>query len=274
MLYTELPLLDRFEAARKSGFRAVEIQFPYDTPVDELNAAKRHAGVEIALINFPAGDLVEGGQGLAAVPGREAMFEEAVRAGVNYARVLKPRCMNVLAGMPATGNDRERCMATLARNLRLAAGTMADLGVKVTTEAVNPRDRAGFFLTSTEDALAAIDFADHPNLALQYDVYHMQIVEGDLATTLEAHIDRIGHIQFADVPGRGEPGTGEINFGYVFQTIDRLGYEGWVGAEYVPSAETGDTLGWFRPFRTSQRRRPRRSQNVKPQEDTIIGLVR
>lgn len=274
MLYTELPLLERFEVARKAGFRAVEIQFPYDTPVEDLYDAKRRAGVDIALINFPAGDLAAGGQGLAAVPGREAMFEEAVLAGLKYARVLRPRCMNVLAGMPATGTGRERCMETLAKNLRLAAETMADLGVKVTTEAVNPRDRPGFFLTSTGDALAAIDFADHPNLAVQYDVYHMQIVEGDLATTLEAHIDRIGHIQFADVPGRAEPGTGEINFGYLFQTIDRLGYEGWVGAEYTPSGETSDTLGWFRPFRTAQRRRPRRRQDATPGEDPVIGLIR
>ena len=271
MLYTEVPLLERFEAARKSGFRAVEIQFPYDTPLDDLAAAKRQAGVDIALINFPAGDLPEGGQGLAAVPGRESMFEDAVTAGLNYARVLKPRCINVLAGAPA-GGDRERCMETLVKNLRLAAETMSDLGIRVITEAVNPRDRPGYFLNTTGDALTAIDFAGHPNLALMYDVYHMQIVEGDLATTLESQIDRIGHIQFADVPGRAEPGTGEINFGYLFQTIDRLGFEGWVGAEYNPSANTRDTLGWFRPFRTSQRRRPRRRRDSE--EDPAIGGAR
>ena len=273
MLFTEMPLLDRFEAARKSGFRAVEIQFPYEAPLDDLLAAKRAAGVDIALINFPAGDLPEGGQGLASVPGREALFEEAVRSAARYARALKPRCVNVLAGAPI-GTARERCMETLAGNLRLAAETMAELGILVTTEAVNPRDRPGYFLNTTEDALAAIDFADHPNLALQYDVYHMQIVEGDLATTLETHIDRIGHMQFADVPGRAEPGTGEINFDYLFRTIDRLGFEGWVGAEYVPSADTRDTLAWFRPYRTSQRRRPRKRPDAAAAQDQGAGLVR
>lgn len=264
MLFGEAPLLERFAAARRSGFRAVEIQFPYDHPAERLAEAKRQAGVEVALFNLPAGDLADGGPGLAAVPGREAAFDAAVAEAERYARLLRPRCINVLAGTPPPHLPRERCTAVLARNLRHAAAVMGEIGVRVTVEAVNPSDRPGFFLSSTADALAAIRWAGHPNLMLQYDVYHMQIVEGDLTRTLETHIDRIGHIQFADVPGRGEPGTGEINFDHLFRTLDRLGYKGWVGAEYLPSSETAQTLGWFNPYRPFQRRRERRGDADSP----------
>lgn len=262
MLFAELPLAKRFEAARRAGFRAVEIQFPYDTAVAKLDAARREAGVDVALINVPVGDYVKGGPGLAAMPGREDDFRAAVDQAMEYAAVLKPRCMNVLAGAPLTDLPRERCLETLVRNLQFAAETMADSSILTTVEAINGRDRPGFFLGSTADALAAIDWADHPNLALQYDLYHMQIVEGDLAATLEAHIGRIGHIQFADVPGRHEPGTGEINFGFLFETIDALDYDGWVGAEYVPSAATEESLGWFQPYRRKQRRRRARTREA------------
>jgi len=257
-LFPDLPFLDRFAAAREAGFRAVEIQVPYALPAEDVAAARRKAGVGIALINFPVGDFYDGGPGLAAMPGHEAEFRAAVETGLRYALELRPRSMNVLAGAPPAALGRERCMETLALNLRHAATVMAEAGVAVTVEAVNPIDRPGFFLTTTADALAAIDWADHPNLKAQYDIYHMQIVEGDLTRTLETHIGRIGHIQFADVPGRGEPGTGEINFTHLFETIDRLDYADWVGAEYVPTAATGETLGWFRPHRRAQRWRARR----------------
>lgn len=262
MLFGDLPLIRRFEAARAAGFRAVEIQFPYDAPAAELDAARRDAGVDVALINVPVGDFTAGGPGLAAMPGREDDFRAALDQAMEYAAVLKPRCMNVLAGAPPADMPRERCTETLVRNLQHAASTMAGAGIVATVEAINTRDRPGFFLASTADALAVIDWAAHPNLTLQYDLYHMQIVEGDLAATLEHHIGRIGHIQFADVPGRHEPGTGEINFDFLFGTIDALDYEGWVGAEYVPSMATEETLGWFQPYRRKQRRRRARTRDA------------
>ncbi len=253
MLFLEHDLLDRLDAARRAGFEAVEVQFPYDIPAEDWRDAARRARMRIALFNIPVGDMTSGGPGLAAVPGRERQFHEAVTAAARYAEVLTPAAVNVLPGVPPGEFERERCMATLAANLRHAAIVMADLGVRVVVEPVNTRNRPGFFLSTSAEGLSAIDRAGHANLALQYDVFHMQIMEGDLSATLERIIGRIGHIQFADVPGRHEPGTGEVNFPYLFATLDRLGYDGWVGAEYVPSGPTTDTLAWFAPYRPAER---------------------
>ena len=252
MLFREHALLDRMRAAKRAGFEAIEVQFPYDAEVEDWLDTRRRTRMRVALFNIPAGDLTTGGQGLAAVPGRERAFRDAVAAAARYAAALKPAVVNVLPGAPAAEFERERCMATLAANLDHAATVMADLGVRVVVEAVNTRDRPGFFLSSSAQALEAIDWAGHANLALQYDVYHMQIMEGDLSATLERIIGRIGHIQFADPPGRHQPGTGEINFAHLFATLDRLGYDGWVGAEYVPSGPTEETLGWFEPYRRAE----------------------
>jgi len=250
MLFADRPLLDRFQAARDAGFTGVEIQFPYDTPVDKLVAAKERAGVGISVINLPVGDMLSGGPGLAAMPGREAEFAKATAAALRYAAALKPRNVNVLSGMPPADLPRDKCLKTLAGNLAHAAEAMAEIGVRVVTEAVNRRDRPGFFLGTTAEALEAIDRAGHANLGLEYDLYHMQIMEGDLVPTIRREIARIGHIQFADTPGRHEPGTGEINFRFVFDAIEAAGYDGWLGAEYVPSAKrTEDGLGWFKPYR-------------------------
>ncbi len=249
MLFREHEIADRMRAARRAGFEAIEVQFPYGIAVEDWLDGKRRTRMRIALFNIPAGDLASGGPGLAAVPGRERAFHDAVDAAARYAAALKPEAVNVLPGAPGVEFERERCMATLAANLRHAATVMADLGVGVVVEPVNTRDRPGFFLSSSAEALCAIDWAGHANLALQYDVYHMQIMEGDLSATLERIVGRIGHIQFADPPGRHEPGTGEVNFPHLFETLDRLGYDRWVGAEYVPSGPTADTLGWFEPYR-------------------------
>ena len=248
-------MLERMAAARRAGFAAFEVQFPYEIALEDWVAARRKAAIATALINVPSGDFRAGGPGLAAMPGREAAFREAVGEARRYARGLRARCVNVLAGTPPPGLGRERYMAVLAQNLRHAAAVMAEIGVRVVVEAVNTRDRPDFFLPRTRDALAAIDWAGHDNLFVQYDLYHAQIMEGDLVPTLEAHIGRIGHIQFADTPGRHEPGTGEINFPFVFAAIDRLGYDGWVGAEYLPSRPTGETLEWLAPWRVRRGRR-------------------
>ncbi len=245
MLFTEHALTDRVAAARDAGFAAVEVQFPYELPAEAWAEAAGRAGLGFAVFNLPVGDLIGGGPGLAAMPGREDAFRGAVAEGKSYAAAIKPGNVNVLCGWPPADLGRAACRATLVANLRHAAEELSDVGVRVLVEAVNTRDRPGYFLSNTADALAILEDADHPNLALEHDLYHMQIMEGDLVPTLERALPRIGHIQFADTPGRHEPGTGEINFPFVFDAIDRLGYDGFVGAEYVPTGRTEDSLGWL-----------------------------
>ncbi|MEE2760915.1 MAG: TIM barrel protein [Pseudomonadota bacterium] len=249
MMFTERDFLARFAAAHAAGFGAVEIQFPYHTPPADLFAAKDDNGLTIPVFNFPAGDLDSGGPGLAAMPGREDDFKRAVDQACEYGAVLKPLNMNILAGWPPLDQfERGRCLDVLAANSALAAEALAPLGIRAIIEAINSRDRPGFLLTRTEEALQVIDRAGHVNLGIEYDIYHMQIMEGDLICTIKANMDRIGHLQFADTPGRHEPGTGEINFPFLFQAIDDAGWQGWLGAEYVPSGQTEDSLGWLQPY--------------------------
>ena len=248
-LFKELDLLDRPAAAREAGFRAIEIQFPYATAAADMARAVAEAGVEIVLFNVPPGDMAAGDRGLGALPGREAELRAAVNEARAYARELRPHRVNLLAGVPGPDATEAQCLATLAANLRFAAEAFAADGIQVVTEAVNRRDVPGFFLANSAAAIAAIDAADHSNLAIQHDLYHMQIVEGDLIPTLERIYPRIGHIQMADTPGRNEPGTGEINFTTIFAALDRIGYDGWVGAEYTPATTTADSLDWFAPWR-------------------------
>ena len=245
MLFTEHAMLDRPRAAADAGFAAVEVQFPYDHPPEDWAAAVEAAGVEMALFNFSVGDMLSGGPGLAAMPGREDEFDAAVASALPYVAALKPGHVNVLPGLPPQEFDRGMCMATLARNLRHAASQLAPMGVGVVVEPVNTVDRPGFFLDTSAQAIEAIDLAGHGNLDIQYDLYHMAIMEGDVVPVLERVMPRIGHIQFADHPGRHEPGTGGIDLPAIFAAIDALGYAGWVGAEYVPSRRTGETLGWM-----------------------------
>lgn len=246
MLFAEHAFLDRFAAARDAGFAAVEFQFPYDTPVDLLLAARDKAGVEVVLFNVAAGDIMTGGPGLAGLPGREGHFRAAVAEAKLYIEALRPRCVNVLAGWPPTSVERGACLTSLAANLRYAAEAIEPYGVAVVIEPVNARDRPDSLVARSREALAALDAADHRNLALQYDVYHMTMMGEDVIAALPALAGRVGHIQFADVPGRHEPGSGQIDFPAVFAAIDRCGYAGWVGAEYSPSRETTATLGWLR----------------------------
>ncbi|MAF47533.1 MAG: TIM barrel protein [Rhodospirillales bacterium] len=249
MMFTEREFLGRFAAARDAGFGAVEMQFPYDLSPDDLRAAKQDAGVEIAVININAGDLASGGPGLAAMPGRQDDFKRAAEQACEYGEALRPLNMNVLAGWPPLDQfSRQQCLDVLAANANLAAEALAGLGIRVTVEAVNSRDRPGYLITTTNAAIEAIDAAGHANLGIEYDIYHMQIMEGDLINTIGANLDRIGHIQFADTPGRHQPGTGEINFPFLFGAIDDAGWSGWLGAEYVPSGRTEDSLQWLQPY--------------------------
>ncbi len=253
MLFTDAPLLERPELARKAGFGAVELQFPYVVPADDIAAACERAGVAMALINLPAGDTGRGDRGLGALPDRVDEFRAGIDIARRYAERLGVKRLNLLAGIPDPKLDPAACRATLIENMYLAAKAMAQIGATVCIEAINTRDVPGFFVNHSAQAIALIDAAGAANIALQYDCYHMQIMEGDLIATLTRLKDRIGHIQFADTPGRHEPGTGEINYANVFAALDRIGYAGFVGAEYRPTGTTTDSLGWFAPWRDEQK---------------------
>lgn len=249
MLFTELSMVERPAAARAAGFDAIEVQFPYGVPLDDFARSTEKAGVTVALINFPAGDFDRGDRGLGALPSRIAEFRAGVAEGRRYAERLRVDRINLLAGAPGPEVSDKNARATLIENLRFAAKAVADIGATVCLEAINTRDVPGFYLHDPDQTIAVIDESGMSNARLQYDIYHMQIMRGDLIATIERLKSRIGHIQFADTPGRHEPGTGEINFANVFAAIDRLGYAGWLGAEYRPMHGTIDGLGWFAPWR-------------------------
>lgn len=245
-LYQELPFLERFAAAARSGFRGVEFHFPYEWPADQVARAAREAGVEVVLFNFPAGDWAAGERGLGCLPGRVAEFRAGVARALDYARVLGCRQINCLAGIAPAEAAAGELFDTLVDNLRHAADAAAAHGIRVLAEPLNTVDTPGFFLKHTAQAATLMEAVGRDNAFIQYDIYHAQVMEGDLARTLARHLPRIGHIQFADNPGRGEPGSGEINFPWLFAEIDRLGYAGWVGAEYRPhGADTESGLGWL-----------------------------
>lgn len=246
MMLKEHDFLDRFAAAADLGFAGVDVQFPYDHDADDVAMRARAAGVEVVLINLPADDLIAGGDGLACVPGRERDFGNAIEAARLYAGTLGARRVNVLPGRLPSGVALADARRTLVDNLRRAADAFAEDGVTVMMEPCNTRDVPRFLVSRMDDAIAVLDEAGRPNLALQFDFYHRQIMDGDLIEGFRACLPRIAHLQFADVPGRHEPCTGEINYGSVFAAIDASGYDGWVGAEYMPTGATAQSLGWMR----------------------------
>jgi hydroxypyruvate isomerase len=248
-LYTEVPFLDRFAAAAHDGFRAVEFTFGYDVVAKEIAARLAAHGLQVVLINAPAGDLAAGDRGLGALPTREHEFAASVATALAYAQTLACPRVHVMAGLLADGADatqRARQRATLVRNLRFAAREAEEQGVALTIEPINPRDVPGYFLTTQADAHSIREEVGVPNLKVQMDLYHAQIVEGDLSAKLRRWLPHIGHIQIAGVPGRNEPDTGEINYRHLFALLDELGYSGWVGCEYRPRAGTSAGLAWMR----------------------------
>jgi hydroxypyruvate isomerase len=249
MLWNELDFLERFGAAARAGFRGVECHFPYSHPPQELAERLHRHGLAQVLFNLPAGDWARGERGIACHPGRVGEFQEGVGRAVDYAAALGCRQVNCLAGIPPPSASPEAVHRTLVDNLRFAAGRLADAGIRLLVEAINTRDMPGFTLCRTAQALALLEEVGSSNLLLQYDAYHMQVMEGDLATTLEKNVARIAHVQIADNPGRHEPGTGEINYRFLFGHLDRIGYQGWVGCEYKPSTTTDAGLGWMAPWR-------------------------
>jgi hydroxypyruvate isomerase len=245
-LFREHDWLDRPMAAKRSGFDAVEIQFPYDLDLDALVRAKRAADVQWLMINLPPGDFAKGERGLGALPGREAEFRAGIDLCRRYGEALGISQVNMTAGAPPAGLERARIEATLIGNMRYAAEELGKAGIRVLVEPINTRDIPGFFVTRADQALELIARAAHPNLGLLHDLYHAQVMVGDLLKNLEKLMPSIGHIQFADPPGRHEPGTGELNFPALFAAIDRLGYAGWVAAEYFPTGATADSLNWMK----------------------------
>jgi hydroxypyruvate isomerase len=248
LLFTEVDLPERFARAAQAGFQAVEIQFPYDYDAAMLAERARSAGVEVVLMNLPGGNVAAGERGIGCLPGRTQEFRDGVGRAVRYAKAMGCVRLNCLAGMAPPEASEATLHETLVSNLRYAAEHLAHEGLELLIEPASTRTFPGFFVCRSAQALALMDEAQAPNLRMQYDVFHMQTMEGDLARTLQANIARIGHIQVADVPGRHEPGTGEVNFDFLFDWIDRLGYTGWIGAEYNPAAGTEAGLGWARRY--------------------------
>jgi hydroxypyruvate isomerase len=244
MLFTEHPLLARFERAAAAGFTAVELQFPYDHAADEIKAQLDAHGLQLVLHNLPPGDWAAGERGIACHPDRVAEFRDSVARGVAYARALGVGQLNCLAGKAPAGVADKALRRTLVDNLRYAAGELKKAHIKLLIEPINSFDMPGFYVNRTAQALAILDEVGADNAYLQYDLYHAQRMEGELATTVERHLARIAHIQIADNPGRNEPGTGEINFAFLFRHLDRIGYGGWVGCEYKPATTTEAGLGW------------------------------
>ena len=244
-LFTEVPLLERFERAARAGFRGVEMQFPYEQPAAALRAQLKAHGLRMVLHNLPAGDLAAGERGIACHPGRVEEFRAGVARGIEYALALEVPQLNCLAGVAPAGVDEATLRATFVANLRDAAAECARAGLRVLVEPINRFDMPGFWLDGTAKAIAVLDEVGADNAFLQYDVYHAQRHEGELAATIERFLPRIGHIQIADNPGRHEPGSGEIHYPFLFAHLRRLGYAGWIGAEYWPAARTEDGLGWL-----------------------------
>lgn len=246
MLFTEQPFLERFAAAAAAGFKGVEYLFPYAWSASELANKLREHALQQVLFNLPPGDWDAGERGIACLPDRVEEFREGVFEALEYARALQCPRLNCLAGLRPDNLPETVAFETLVENLRFAADILAPENIVLTVEAINSRvDMPGFFLDNTAIAMAAIQAAGRDNLKLQYDIYHMQIMEGDLCRSLSELCPHIGHIQFADNPGRHEPGTGEIRFPHVFRHIDSLDYDGWVSAEYRPQSDTTSSLGWF-----------------------------
>jgi hydroxypyruvate isomerase len=246
MLFTELPFMERFAAARTAGFEAVEYLFPYALDKSELAKALKANGLKQVLHNLPAGNWDAGDRGMACDPARVDEFRSGVMLGIEYATTLGCPQLNCLAGKLPAGVSADRARATLVTNLVFAADKLKAAGLRLLMEPINFFDIPGFFLNRTDQAAAIQDDVGSDNLFIQYDIYHAQRMEGELGNTLKNNLARIGHIQLADNPGRNEPGTGEINYAWLFKHLDAIGYTGWIGCEYKPRTNTVDGLGWIK----------------------------
>jgi len=245
-LYQELAFMDRFAAAARDGFEGVEYMFPYEFAASDIAARLHEHRLKQVLFNMPLGDWHKGERGIAGLPERRTEFRDGVALAIEYARTLGCTQLNCLAGCPPAASSIERFHETLIENLQFAAAATAKAGIRLLTEPLNTRDNPGVFLSTTAQAERLLDAVGSDNLFIQYDVYHMQIMQGDLVPTLQRLLPRISHIQIADTPGRHEPGTGEINYAFVLAQLVRLGYSGWVGCEYKPRTTTTAGLVWMK----------------------------
>lgn len=248
MLFTEVPLIERFALAKQHGFDAVEIQFPYELDIDELAEQLDFNNQQLVLINVPAGDLMQGGDGLASVPGREHEFRQAVFQAIRYASALHVPTVNVLAGRQSIHADLLPCLETLAQNLGFASQELSSAGITPVFEIINGIDMPRFMIQTIAQAQEMLEAVQHPALKIQFDCYHLAMMNEHIIASLLENLPAIGHIQFADYPRRGEPGTGEINFSEFFEFIQLSDYQGFTGAEYRPSMNTHDSLQWYQPF--------------------------
>jgi hydroxypyruvate isomerase len=246
LLFNELPFMERFAAAKAAGFEAVEYLFPYAFDKKELAQALQANGLKQVLHNLPPGDWDAGERGIACHPDRVAEFRSGVDRAIDYAKALGSPQLNCLAGKLPAGVSREQAQATLVANLRFAADKLKAAGLRLLIEPINTYDMPGFFLNYTAQADALINEVGSDNLYIQYDLYHAQRMEGELAATIQKYLPRIAHMQLADNPGRNEPGTGEINYAFLFRHLDAIGYTGWIGCEYKPKTTTAAGLGWIK----------------------------
>ena len=244
MLFNEVPFLDRFERAAQAGFEAVEFLFPYAWPAEEIRQRLESYRLKLVLHNLPAGDWDAGERGIACHPDRVAEFRDGVAKAIGYAKTLGVGQLNCLAGKAPTGITDDVLRQTFVENLRFAASQLKTAGLKLLIEPINTFDIPGFYLNRTAQAVSLLDEVGADNAFVQYDIYHAQRMEGELATTMKKYLPRIGHIQLADNPGRNEPGTGEINYPFLFAHLDRIGYDGWIGCEYKPATTTEAGLDW------------------------------
>ena len=245
-LFQELPFLDRFKAAAEAGFRGVECLFPYEAPAAAIAERLERHGLTLALFNLPPGDRAAGERGVGALPGRERDFIAAVEHALGYALATKGRRIHALSGLWPAGRDKAEGETVFVANLRRAADLAAPHGIELLVEPINPRDIPGYFLNTPAQAVAILDRVVRANVRLQLDLYHCQIMAGDLAAHIRRLLPRIAHIQIAGVPDRHEPDRGEVNYAYLLDLLDELGYDGWVGCEYRPTTTAEASLGWMR----------------------------
>lgn len=248
LLFNEAAFLDRFALAAQAGFQAVEFLFPYAYAAQDIRQQLDAHKLRLVLHNLPAGDWEAGERGIACHPDRVEEFRSGVAQGIAYAQALGVHQLNCLAGIAPADVPDDVLRQTLVANLQYAANALKDAGLRLLLEPINTFDIPGFYVSRTEQAMSILDAVGAENLFVQYDIYHAQRMEGELAATIAQHLPRMGHMQLADNPGRHEPGTGEINFTFLFDHLDRLGYSGWIGCEYKPATTTTAGLGWVKPF--------------------------
>ena len=249
MMFTEVDFLDRFAKAAENGFTAIEYMFPYEWEADQLQEIQQKYGLQQVLFNLPVDEWGAGGRGIACTPGRESEFQENVGRAIPYAKKLQCPLVNCLVGLTPEGVAPEKVLQTVADNLRYAAKELEKENITLLVEALNSRNVPGFYLVGSRESVELIEAVGSPNIKFQYDIFLMQRMEGEWSNTITELKDVIGHIQLADNPGRHEPGTGEINFDNVFKAIDAIGYDGWIGCEYIPATTTEEGLGWLSNYR-------------------------